>query len=66
MAGPSDRSGRVGFSGAGLERIHDNHARLPEMGQRSQQFAAAYSAELWADRWTEMCIGAEKTDQTFA
>ena len=31
--------------------MHENHARLPEMGLRSQQRASAYSAEVWAERW---------------
>ncbi len=35
----------------GMAWMHENHARLPEMGARSQQLAAAYSAQRWADRW---------------
>jgi glycosyltransferase involved in cell wall biosynthesis len=39
--------------------MHENHARLPEMGLRSQQRASAYSAEAWAERWAyvfhELC-----------
>jgi glycosyltransferase involved in cell wall biosynthesis len=33
---------------------HAHHARLPEMGQRGQALAAAYAAEVWAERWFEM------------
>lgn len=38
----------------GLRWVHDNHARCPEIGLAAQQLAAAYSAELWADRWVRM------------
>jgi glycosyltransferase involved in cell wall biosynthesis len=38
----------------GLRWIHDNHALCPQMGLASQHLAAAYSAELWADRWIRM------------
>ena len=34
-----------------LVRAHESHAKLPEMGRRAQAFAAAYSAQAWADRW---------------
>ncbi|MCX7049963.1 MAG: glycosyltransferase family 4 protein [Candidatus Sumerlaeota bacterium] len=34
--------------------MHENHARLPEMGRRAQTFAAAYSAEAWTARWLHM------------
>lgn len=33
---------------------HTNHARLGEFGARGQPLAAAYSAQAWADRWTQM------------
>lgn len=36
-----------------LRWLHDHPDRLPEFGRRSQQLAAAYSAEAWADRWSE-------------
>jgi len=36
---------------AAMRWVHDRHAQLPEMGARAQQFAAAYSAQAWADRW---------------
>jgi len=32
-------------------RADREYARLPEYGIRANQFAAAYSAEVWADRW---------------
>jgi len=34
-----------------LLSLHDNQARLPEMGLRGQPLAAAYSADAWAERW---------------
>jgi glycosyltransferase involved in cell wall biosynthesis len=34
--------------------MHQNHSRLPEMGARSQPMAAAYSAQVWAQRWTSV------------
>ncbi len=36
-----------------LRWTHDHHADLSEFGRRAQGFAAAYSAEAWADRWQE-------------
>ncbi len=36
-----------------MRRCHEQHARLPEMGQRSQTLAAPYSAECWAERWEQ-------------
>ena len=38
----------------GLIWAHEQHANLPEMGRRAQAFAAAYSAQAWADRWVAM------------
>jgi glycosyltransferase involved in cell wall biosynthesis len=35
----------------GLRFIHDNADRLPEMGRRGRDLAAAYSAQIWAQRW---------------
>lgn len=37
-----------------LRWVHDNQARCPQIGRAGQQLAAAYSAELWADRWVRM------------
>lgn len=31
--------------------VHENAARLAEMGARSRVYAAAYAAEVWAERW---------------
>ncbi|QDT15726.1 glycosyltransferase family 4 protein [Alienimonas californiensis] len=36
----------------GLRFLHDRHADLPEYGRRSHALAAAYSAQIWADRYT--------------
>jgi glycosyltransferase involved in cell wall biosynthesis len=40
-----------------LAWMHRQHAELPEMGRRSRELAAPYSARLWARRWLEMCRG---------
>jgi glycosyltransferase involved in cell wall biosynthesis len=37
-----------------LRRIHAFHDKLPDWGQRARQFAAPYSAERWAERWTQI------------
>lgn len=42
---------------AGLAWMHAHHDRLPEMGRLSEHMAAAYSAEMWATRWTEITRG---------
>jgi len=34
--------------------MHRNHDLLPEMGRRGRDFAAAYSAERWTDRWSNV------------
>jgi hypothetical protein len=36
--------------------MHRHADQLPEMGRRSRELAAAYSAEMWARRWTEMVL----------
>lgn len=38
----------------GLALFHERYDQLPEMGQRGQQMAAPYSAEMWAERWMRM------------
>lgn len=38
----------------GMAHIHARYAELPEMGHRSRHFAAAYSADMWAERVMEM------------
>jgi glycosyltransferase involved in cell wall biosynthesis len=35
-------------------RMHVSHDELPDWGRRARQFAAPYSAERWADRWTQI------------
>lgn len=35
---------------AAMKWMHEQHGRLPEMGRRSQQLAAPFSAEAWAQR----------------
>jgi glycosyltransferase involved in cell wall biosynthesis len=37
-----------------MRQVHDREADLPLWGERSQQFAAAYSAGVWADRWSDV------------
>jgi glycosyltransferase involved in cell wall biosynthesis len=37
-----------------LVRAHEAHARLPEMGRRSLEFARPYGASAWAERWVEI------------
>jgi len=39
-----------------LAWCHNHHARLGEFGARGQALAAAYSAQAWADRWTQMFV----------
>ncbi len=39
---------------AGLRWLHEHDDLLPEFGRRSTLFAAAYSAEQWAIRWSQM------------
>ncbi len=38
-----------------LRWMQDHYDDLPEMGRRGQQFAAPYSAQVWATRWAAMC-----------
>lgn len=39
----------------GMQWVHDNYDQCPAMGLRSRQFAAAYSAQMWAKRTMHMC-----------
>ncbi len=39
-----------------LWAIEQNHPQLPTWGLRSQQLAAPFSAQAWADRWHDMCF----------
>ena len=42
-----------------LTWMHENAARLPQMGARGPAMAAAYAAEVWADRWQQAFRGVE-------
>lgn len=37
-----------------MKWMHDHYDRLPEMGRRAREFAAAHSADLWAERVERM------------
>lgn len=37
-----------------LLTLHQHHAELSTWGKRSQQLAAPYAANIWANRWTEL------------
>lgn len=39
-----------------LVKIHQRYDVLPQWGQRSQQLAAPYDAEVWAQHWHEILI----------
>ncbi|MBU7586816.1 MAG: hypothetical protein KAF91_28855 [Nostoc sp. TH1S01] len=34
--------------------LHQHYAELPTWGERSQQLAAPYAANIWAIRWREL------------
>jgi glycosyltransferase involved in cell wall biosynthesis len=36
-----------------LRWMHDRHQQLPTVGARGRELAAAYSAQMWAARWSE-------------
>jgi glycosyltransferase involved in cell wall biosynthesis len=38
---------------AGMGWMHSRYDELPEMGRRAREFAAAFSAERWGERWCE-------------
>ena len=40
----------------GMVRIHYAYDELPTWGERSQQLAAPYSAEHWAERWRDLIL----------
>lgn len=46
--------GRPSEVAAGLRWFHDHAGALSMMGKRSTELAAAYSAEVWALRWSSM------------
>jgi len=45
----------AGYLAWGMQWMHEHRDQLPQMGARSRGFAAPYSAELWAQRWLDMC-----------
>lgn len=45
------RPGSVGELVKAMRWMHDRAAKLPAMGERSQQLAASHSCERWAERW---------------
>jgi glycosyltransferase involved in cell wall biosynthesis len=51
--GLSVASGDVDALANGMKWFHGNADRLATMGQRSSQFAGAFAADVWADRWLE-------------
>lgn len=59
-------NGRVVSPGAteqladALMWMHDNYSLLNEMGLRSQVYAAAYSAAMWATRWSSFLTNKRK------
>jgi hypothetical protein len=42
--------------------VHEHESELPLMGRRSQAFAEAYSAQVWAARWHNYFL--EATEET--
>lgn len=49
---PSESSARLALA---MEEIHGLESSMSLWGDRSHMLASAYSAELWADRWVEVC-----------
>ena len=47
---PTDDTGALSRA---MIKLHSRASELPEMGRRSQVFAAAYGADVWAGRWHE-------------
>jgi len=37
-----------------MQWMHEHHDLLPRFGERAAEFARAYSAQAWADRWTTL------------
>jgi glycosyltransferase involved in cell wall biosynthesis len=37
----------------GMRWMHDHAGELSEMGRRGRELAAAYSAQMWAVRWSQ-------------
>jgi glycosyltransferase involved in cell wall biosynthesis len=47
-------TGDVAALARAMRWVHAAHARMPEMGRRSEALAAAYGAGAWAERWHGM------------
>jgi len=56
--GVSARTGDAGALGRRMKWMHENWEKLPQMGRRSTELAAPYSAELWAGRVLELAADA--------
>ena len=46
---------------AGFAWMHAHHDLLPDMGRRSEQMAAPFSAEMWATRWVQVARNVAST-----
>lgn len=49
---PTESSARLATA---MEQIHRLEGFMPVWGDRSNLLASAYSAEVWADRWIDVC-----------
>jgi glycosyltransferase involved in cell wall biosynthesis len=47
-------TGDARATAAAMRWLHDNQARLPEMGVRGRELSHAFAAAVWADRWVAM------------
>ena len=52
--GLSVATGSAAALARGMATFHEHYDELPEMGRRSLGFAAAFSADAWAERWISM------------
>lgn len=43
-----------------MVHMHERHAELPLWGHRSQQLASPYAAEIWVQRWRQICKAAAR------
>lgn len=48
-------TGSVSDLARAMVTVHESEHLLPEWGCRSHDFASAYSADIWADRWLHTC-----------
>ena len=46
-------TGDAGMLAGAMKWMHGHADRMPEMGRRGRELAAAYSAQMWATRWAE-------------